>query len=158
MSKFTDKQRAFIEHYLSCWNATEAAISAGYSKKTARSMGCENLTKPNIREEIEKRMSELAMTANEVLFRLGKMARSSVDDIVKMDEKGHISLDFAKAKENGSIHLIKSIVPTAHGTKVELHDQRGALVDIGKHLGMFVNKIDHTSGGEKIIVKIVSDD
>jgi len=157
VSKFTDKQKAFIEHYIICWNATEAAISAGYSKKTARQIGSQNLSKVNISKAIEKRMSELAMTADEVLFRLGKMARSSVDDIVTIDKDG-LSIDWGKAKENGAIHLIKSIVPTAHGTKVELHDQRAALVDIGKHLGMFVNNIDVKSGGEKIVVTISTDD
>jgi phage terminase small subunit len=44
--KLTDKQQAFIEAYLTCWNATQAAIDAKYSKKTARVIGPENLSKP----------------------------------------------------------------------------------------------------------------
>ena len=43
----TDKQRAFVSQYLICWNASEAARRAGYSVKSAYSIGSENLTKPN---------------------------------------------------------------------------------------------------------------
>ena len=48
--KLTPKQQAFCDYYIASGNATEAAIKAGYSEKTARVVGCENLTKPNIRE------------------------------------------------------------------------------------------------------------
>ena len=48
----SDKQRAFCEHYAACLNATEAAKRAGYSAKTARSIGAENLTKPDIQKYI----------------------------------------------------------------------------------------------------------
>ncbi|WP_333593040.1 terminase small subunit [Aminobacterium mobile] len=53
MAKLTTKQKAFIQSY--CGNATEAALKAGYSKKTARSIGNENLTKPHIIAAIKKR-------------------------------------------------------------------------------------------------------
>jgi len=48
----TYKQTAFVSSYIQSGNATEAAIMAGYSKKTARAVGCENLTKPNIAKQI----------------------------------------------------------------------------------------------------------
>lgn len=53
------KQRAFINEYLKCWNATRAAISAGYSEKTAASIGSENLRKPEIAAELSSRIAEL---------------------------------------------------------------------------------------------------
>ena len=53
VAKLTTKQKAFIQSY--CGNATEAALKAGYSKKTARSIGNENLTKPHIIAAIKKR-------------------------------------------------------------------------------------------------------
>ena len=58
MGKMTAKQQRFCDEYLIDLNATQAAIRAGYSKKTARVMAAENLTKPNIKEYIEKRMEE----------------------------------------------------------------------------------------------------
>ena len=59
MADLTDKQRRFVEEYCSNgFNATKAATTAGYSEKTAKQMGCENLSKPDVQEEIQKFMSK----------------------------------------------------------------------------------------------------
>jgi phage terminase small subunit len=72
--KLTDKQRRFCEEYLIDLNATQAAIRAGYSENTAREIGCENLTKPNIAEYIAKAQKEISektlITAEWVVNRL----------------------------------------------------------------------------------------
>lgn len=60
MSKLRLKQQKFADAYIITGNATESAIKAGYSKKTARSIGQENLTKPDIKAYIESRLEELA--------------------------------------------------------------------------------------------------
>ena len=54
----TEKQKLFCEEYLISLNATQAAIKAGYSEKTAYSIGNENLKKPEIQEYIQKRLKE----------------------------------------------------------------------------------------------------
>ena len=58
MAKMTAKQQRFCDEYLIDLNATQAAIRAGYSKKTAKQIGQENLTKPVIKEYIDARMAE----------------------------------------------------------------------------------------------------
>ena len=58
MTKLTDKQKKFIDEYLVDLNATQAAIRAGYKEKAAYRTGAENLRKPQIQEEIQKRMEE----------------------------------------------------------------------------------------------------
>ena len=58
MVKMTEKQKRFCDEYLIDLNATQAAIRAGYSKKTAYRTGADNLIKPQIKEYIEKRMAE----------------------------------------------------------------------------------------------------
>ena len=58
MAKLTAKQQTFCEEYLTDLNATQAAIRAGYSESTAKSIGCENLTKPDVAEAIQKLMAE----------------------------------------------------------------------------------------------------
>lgn len=67
MAKLTAKQQRFCDEYLIDLNATQAAIRAGYSKKTANRIGTENLSKPVIREYIENRMAEkeAALIANQ---------------------------------------------------------------------------------------------
>lgn len=70
MSKLTDKQARFAEEYLIDLNATQAAIRAGYSAKTAKEIGSENLTKPNIAAAIEKaqlKLSERALVTQEMV-------------------------------------------------------------------------------------------
>jgi phage terminase small subunit len=56
--KMTEKQKRFCDEYLVDLNATQAAIRAGYSKKTAYSIGVENLKKPEIKKRIDERMAE----------------------------------------------------------------------------------------------------
>ena len=58
MAEMTAKQKRFCDEYLIDLNATQAAIRAGYSEKTARKIGQENLTKPDIKKYIEERMAE----------------------------------------------------------------------------------------------------
>lgn len=58
MSQLTAKQQRFCDEYLIDMNITQAAIRAGYSKKTAYAIGQENLKKPMVKEYIEKRMAE----------------------------------------------------------------------------------------------------
>ena len=57
--KLTQKQKRFVDEYLVSGNATQAALKAGYSKKTAQRMGSENLSKPLIKRAIEKKAAEL---------------------------------------------------------------------------------------------------
>ena len=57
--KLTPKQQAFADYYIQTGNATEAAIKAGYSKKTAKETGYENLTKPHLQQYIAEKQKEL---------------------------------------------------------------------------------------------------
>jgi len=64
----TDKQRIFIAEYLiNGFNATQAAITAGYSEKTAKSIGNENLTKPDIRKEVQNYVNSALNAKKDVL-------------------------------------------------------------------------------------------
>ncbi|MCB1719976.1 MAG: terminase small subunit, partial [Candidatus Competibacteraceae bacterium] len=63
----TAKQQKFVDEYLKSRNATSAALAAGYSERSAHSIGWENLRKPEIAEVISQRVTESAMSADEVL-------------------------------------------------------------------------------------------
>lgn len=91
--KMTNKQKRFCDEYLIDMNATQSAIRAGYSPKTARFIGMENLTKPNIKAYIEKRMKEkedkLIATQDEVLRYLTSVMRGeSQSEIVVVEGCG----------------------------------------------------------------------
>jgi len=89
MMKLTPKQQLFCDEYLIDLNATQAAIRAGYSAKTAGSIGEENLKKPEIQECIQARMKErLERTktdADYVLRRLVQIDEMDVADILNDD-------------------------------------------------------------------------
>lgn len=108
----TNKQKAFVDEYLIDLNATQAAIRAGYSKKTASVIGKENLSKPYIKTAIEKRLSEkesaLIAKQDEVLKYLTSVMRGETKEEVLrgvdvgVQEKTHIEVsarDRIKAAE-----------------------------------------------------------
>jgi len=84
--KLTPKQRKFADEYIKSGNATQAAISAGYSKKTAAQQGAENLKKPYVKSYIDERMKELEsqkiMSAKEAIELLSSIARGEVKETV----------------------------------------------------------------------------
>ena len=91
--KLTAKQQRFCDEYLIDLNATQAAIRAGYSKKTAGSIGTENLQKPLIKEYIEKCMEEkekaLIADQDEVLKYLTSVLRGeSKSSVVVVESTG----------------------------------------------------------------------
>jgi len=145
----TPKQRAFIAEYIIDFNATQAAIRAGYSKKTANVIGPENLAKPCIREQIDNHLSERQMSADEVLTRLANIAKGSAEDYLTIDEWGAITLDLSRMKEEGKLNLIKKYKVTKQGgTELELYDAQGALNSLGKAHGLFVDRSKVEVSGE----------
>lgn len=85
----TLKQQAFADYYIECGNATEAAKKAGYSENTARFIGAENLTKPNISAYIKKRLEEQrakrVASADEVMEFFSAVMRGEVKDAFDLD-------------------------------------------------------------------------
>lgn len=140
----TGKQQVFVIEYVKCLNATEAARIAGYEGNdvTLASVGYENLRKPHIASEINRIMSEYAMSAAEVLMHLTDIARGDVDDV--LDEKGNVDIKAARAKRK--TRLIKkfsqrSITLTdkdgegkdIYDTEVEMYDRMAALGLLAKY-------------------------
>jgi hypothetical protein len=105
----TYKQKAFAEAYLLCGNATKAAKMAGYSEKTARSLGCENLTKPDIKVLIQERLKEKKISADQVLALLSEQAEGSIEHFIKISSQGHLSFDLSTPKALDHLRLIKKI-------------------------------------------------
>lgn len=86
--KLTTKQKIFCDEYIKSGNAKEAAIKAGYSPKTAKSIGQENLTKPDLKAYIDAKMAEIEShkiaDAKEVLEFYTKVLRDEVVEEVPM--------------------------------------------------------------------------
>lgn len=147
-AKKTDRQRAFVEFYLQCWNASEAARRAGYRNKP-NVQGARLIANDSIRAEIERRLSEMCMSSDEVLARLTDHARGDFSPF--LTEHGEIDLMSDAAKQK--LHLIKKVktkkrvygagknAVTEYETEIELHDPQAALVHLGRHYSLFTDKI-----------------
>jgi phage terminase small subunit len=164
------KQQVFIDEYLLSFNATDAAKRAGYSEKTAHAMGWENLRKPEIKAQIDARLSEVHMSADEAIKRLSDMARGDIGQF--MDRLG--SLDIQAARDAGITPLIKKIKQRTvtkigktdtdqdtetHDLEIELYSAQDALDKILKVHGRYTEHVDMTSNGETINpYLLISDD
>lgn len=103
--RLTTKQQVFVAEYLKSFNATQAAITAGYSEASARFIGAENLTKPNIARAIKDYLDKYAMSAGEVLYHLTEIARGDIGDVISTSG----AFDYEIAADNGKTRLVKSI-------------------------------------------------
>lgn len=158
--RMTSKQRAFIFEYLKDFNATRAAKNAGYSERTAYSIGWELLKKPEIQEEIERQIELRAMSADEVLVRLTDIARGDIKDLADKTAR-KFALNLKTYDENGNeifnphTKLIKRIkqkvtVYTSGNedggdrevsdTEIELYSAHEALRDLAKYHNLFTDK------------------
>ena len=136
----TYKQKAFIAEYLKDFNATQAAIRAGYSEKWAGPNSGKLLKNTKIAAEIKRHLAERALSADEVLARISDQAKGSAEDYLTIDEWGYVSLDLERMKAEGKLHLVKKYKVTKHATEIELYDAQSALVHLGKHHGLWTDK------------------
>jgi len=83
------KQKKFCDEYLVDFNATQAAFRAGYSKETARSIGSENLTKPDIKAYISERLKELSLGPEEVKKMISDVAKGSLNEYFTIKQIEH---------------------------------------------------------------------
>lgn len=132
----------FIEHYLQCWNATEAARLAQYAHPNKQ--GPRLLVNVGIKAAIEARINEFKMSADEVLVRLTRMARSNIADFAHI-ENGQ---DLAELGSAGQVikkfkrKIIGPIGGEHDEIELELYDAQAALVHLGKHHGLFTERIE----------------
>lgn len=164
--ELTGKQRLFVQEYLIDLNATQAAIRAGYSENTAKEIGYENLTKPHIVEAIEAAMKErserTAITSDKVLTELARIGFADIRKAVRWG-RSPIDTESENSSPNGlgifpvelvpsnemdedTVAAVAEVSLTQTGVKIKMYDKRAALVDIGKHLGMFTER--HLVGGD----------
>lgn len=155
----TPKQQRFVDEYLIDLNATQAAIRAGYSKKTADQQASRLLTNVKVSRYLAERRQALQgrieITQDMVLLELAKIGFSDIRKVVRWGETqvrmvdgeddgpedmvpyhGLALIDSTEI-DDSTAGAIAEVSQGKDGLKVKLHDKKGALVDIGRHLGMF---------------------
>lgn len=158
----TKKQRRFVDEYLIDLNATQAAIRAGYSPKTAQEQSSRLLSNVMVQAAIAERMKDrerrTEITQDKVLNELAKIGFADIRKALRWGSEVQIvNPETGETAISNGVELIASdliddstaaavseISQTANGIRIKLHDKRAALVDIGRHLGMFKDKIEVT--------------
>ncbi len=139
----TGKQERFVEEYLIDLNATQAAIRAGYSPKTANEQASRLLAKVNIQAAISKAQAERSrrtgINQDRVIRELAKVAFLNPVDVIDMD--GATIRGEANREDTACIASVKvKTIPTDDGPiterEVKTYDKLKALELLGKHLGM----------------------
>jgi phage terminase small subunit len=163
--KLTAKQKRFVDEYLVDFNATQAAIRAGYKANTAHVIGAENLRKPKIAEEIARRQKDLQrrteVTQERVVKELARIAFANIADYVHVETQTRtkddgtettyqivmlIETEDLSADQRAALSTVKQSV---NGVEIKLHDKIKALELLGRHIGMFNDKLSlsGTDGG-----------
>ena len=161
--KLTVKQSLFVKEYLADLNATQAAIRAGYSEKTAKEIGHENLTKPHIAavvaEAMSKRSEKAETSAEYVLDRLYQEAEADIADLYNKDGSLKSVHEWPVIWRKGLVFGV-DVIEMGDGvagkvTKLKISDRVKRLEMIGKHHAMFTNNVNL---GGNLAIKNLTDE
>lgn len=158
----------FVQEYLVDLNAKQAAIRAGYSPRTAESQGSRLLSNVKVKDAIQKAMQKRStrteITADMVLMEYAKIGFSNITDYLSVEDKlvtidrdseGRPITELAQVVNIFDTDMVKSdkmravaeIRQTRDGIALKLHDKKGALDSMARHLGMFNDKMELGGAG-----------
>ena len=146
MAKLTEKQKRFAEEDLVDPNATQAAIRAGYSPDTANEQGSRLLANVNIKNTVDKLIAERSrrtgINADRVIREIAKIAFVNAGEIVDLDTA--LLMDKISDDDTAAIQSVKVKTFGEDGVEreVKLADKLKALELLGKHLGLFKDKLE----------------
>lgn len=155
------KQQQFVRHYLICLNGTQAAILAGYSPKTAQEQSSRLLSNVKVRAAVEKAQGRIAtkldITVERIAIELAKLGFSNMQDYIGITSGGDPYTDLSKLTRDQAAALQEITVEEytegrgedarqVKRTRFKLADKRAALVDLGKHIGMFKDAAPPANG------------
>jgi len=164
-----EKQKRFAAEYLIDLNASAAARRAGYSKKTAGSISFDLLQKPEMQAEIQRLMAKRAertnVTQDRVVRELARLGFSDLREVADWDENGSKwkSSDELTDDAAASIKDIKFTTERRrdrNGDTIDtvnahmaMHDKKGALELLGRHLGIFKDNVN-ISTDEPLTIRV----
>ncbi|MFC2524999.1 MAG: terminase small subunit [Selenomonas noxia] len=155
--KLTPKQMRFVDEWLIDFNGKQAAIRAGYSAKTAEATAARLLRNVKVQAEISRRQKDLQrrteVTQDRVVKELARVAFADATDYACIEtymyenKDGTLSpLQAVSPKDTGALSddqraAIAGIKQGANGIEIKLHDKIKALELLGRHIGMFNDKL-----------------
>lgn len=142
--KLNPKQKRFAQEYVVDMNGTQAAIRAGYSKKTAGQIAERMLKKVEVRElvqaAVQKRDQRVEISQDRILLELERVAFGDVRSVVSWTSRSVTLIPSDKLTEDAAA-LIAEVSKHRLGVKVKLHDRLKALELLMRHKGMLNDKL-----------------
>jgi len=148
-TKVTAKEELFCQYYIKSLNKSQAAIKAGYSKRSAKEIGYALFTKIHIQHRIaeirEEIKEQLGIDDHTVITELAELSFWNIKDFVK---EGNVIKDISKMNKQKLKPItgikVREIITTMGGvttkeitTELKMTDKRAAVIDLGRHLGIF---------------------
>lgn len=153
----TPKQQAFIAEYMVDLNASASAVRAGYAPKNSDVIGYELLGKTSVKEAIQKAMDERSkrtgITADKVLNELAHIAFDDIRNYLRFypDGSGEIRMEIKDSDKIDTRSVSEVSVGKDGQFRFKLYCKDNALLQVGKHLGMFTDKLE--VNGNMVIFK-----
>lgn len=150
MSKLTPQKKLFAYEYIIDNNATQAAIRAGYSQKTAYSQGQRLLKDVEVKKIIDsltkKHLDKLEITAEKTLNEIAKLAYGNATDFIEISDSNIIVKDLSSIDTTfiAGAEEIFDKEGMRLGVKLKFHDKSKNLEMLMRHQGLFKDKIEHT--------------
>jgi len=164
-SSLNARQARFVEEYLLDLNATQAAIRAGYSERSAEMTGSRLLRNDKVAVAVStaqgNRSARTEITQDRIMQELAKIGFADMRKLIAWGEKPAgmnedgtadwpVELISSAAIDDDTAAAISEVALTAQGIRVKLHDKLSALEKMGKHLGMFTEKDAGLTGAEAV--------
>ena len=154
--KLTIRVRRFCQEYVKDFNGAAAAVRAGYSKRTAASQAARLLTNVNVQNYIKELQSKAKdkyhIDVQGIVDDFKSISKSNITDIFDINTKGRVVLKRIDGKQIKLSDLprdvtknIKSIKSTTNGIAVEMYARDGALRDLGKIAGIFIERTENVN-------------
>jgi phage terminase small subunit len=144
------KREAFCQEFLVDLNATAAAERAGYTKRSAKAQGCRLMgfteVQMRVQQLMELRADRTELTQDRVVAELAAIAFSDMRAFASWGPTGVTLID-STALPNEASRCVAEVAESQGKTRslrFKLHDKVAALTKLGQHLGMFVEKYEHT--------------
>ncbi|AMJ40688.1 terminase small subunit [Anaerotignum propionicum] len=162
MDDLKNQERRFVEEYLFDLNATQAAIRAGYSTVSAQSIACKLMKKTKVKNAIDIAMAERSrrtgVSQDRIITELARIAFINPSDFMDLNKakvKETFSPDDAAAVSGVKYKSFETESGGGTERNIEMHNKVKALELLGKHLGMFREKVDINT--EPIEIKVNGD-
>ena len=152
LDELGNKHKRFVEEYTVDWNGTQAAIRAGYAANSAGQQAYDLLKKPEIQDAIAEVMAERQERCNvsvdKVIGELARLAFANMMDYMQITSDGDPYVDLSqltRAQAAGILEFTVDDFMDGRGddarevkrVRIKLHDKKGPLIELGKHLGLF---------------------